>query len=1029
MIYNFSSVLMRAPLQSLKRAYDFKGELSPLFREGMYLSSEGFWNEFQKKDTLSARERERLELSYTKYHIRSCSRCTPYGTFAGSTLVKITDEETKLIVDEPANHIKRVRIDMNYMTEIINALMSLPHIKEAVKLFTNNSIYDLGDSYRYAQYTIRNNTRYYELTSLDKTTYLQSCLAFAEKGATINELVSFLIKIEDVDKEEAAEFILNMYDSQLLVSDLEPCVTGMEPLDNLIKQLEALGKGDDLLIQFKKIQQIINSEGSDVGHCQHIEQELKKLNIDVAIPKNTIQTDLFLSVKENHINNETIQTIIDQQFELHVLGKKIKNQSMDDFKTKFISKYEGQEVPLALALDVELGIGYAGNDQSSTGGNALINDIMGGLAGQQSNYQFDYWQRLVHSKYHDYLENKRDHIEITQEDLALFKKDFSGHIFPSSFYLFGSLLKNDNDHDANSFLFDLNVCSGPSAGNLLARFTHGDAEVCHLTKQILKEEENDHKDAIYAEIAHFPQARVGNVLLRPVLRNYEIPYVGKSGIASSNQIPVKDILISIRNNEIILRSLKHNKRVMPRLTTAHNFKNMALPLYRFLGDLQYQNLSYTGFWEWGILSALPQLPRVAYKNLIIEKAKWRIENKEIKDLPKNREEYLSYFRKLTNKLKIPQRVSYVEGDNKLYINFEHVAGIDLFLYYIKRYGAITVEEFLFNEDNCIVKDINGAPFTNEFIIPLYRKNEIKEQPLNNPSNENAVKRKFSPHSEWLYFKIYCGPTIAEKLLKNELLLFVEEGLDTNLFEKFFFLRYKDDSWHIRIRFFNSDANKQPAVQQKLMQLLQPLLDANLIEKIALDTYVRELERYGDDIIEESEDLFYTDSLAVLRFINLLEGEDLEKYRLFFAVRSIDNLLDDFKLSIVEKKQLLKIIASAFLKEFGGHSSLEKLLNDKYRIQQKELFSHMNSKFDIENEIEEAVDVFKKRSAMNKPVVEILLRKIGNDTLKRDNILRSYIHMFVNRLFVNHQRKYELAVGHFLERYYTSQFAILKNKGL
>jgi thiopeptide-type bacteriocin biosynthesis protein len=1029
MIYNFSSILMRAPLQSLQRAYDFSGDMSPLFREGMYLSSEAFWNEFQKKDALSEKEKEKLQLSFTKYHVRSCSRCTPYGTFAGSTLVNITDEVTRLTVDDAANHVRKIRIDMNYMTEIINALMRLPHIKEAVKLFTNNSIYDLGDSYRYAQYTIRNNTRYYQLTSLEKTAYLKSVLAFAENGATINNLVAFLMNIEDVDNDEATEFILNMYDSQLLISDLEPCVTGLEPLDNLILQLEALGKADELLLQFKKIQQIINGEGRDVDHYQLIERELKALNIDVTIPKNTIQTDLFLSVQENHINKDIIQTIIDQQLELHVLSKKIKNQSMDDFKTKFIAKYEGQEIPLALALDVELGIGYAGNDQSSTGGNALINDIIGAQGALQSNYQFDYLQRLIHSKYHDFLENKKDVIELTEADLAPFKKDIADQTFPSSFYLFGSILKKDNDPDPQNFKFDINVCTGPSAGNLLARFTHGDAGILELTKEILKEEENDHKDAIYAEIAHFPQARVGNVLLRPVLRNYEIPYVGKSGIAPENQIPVNDIVISIRNNEIVLRSLKHNKRVIPRLTTAHNFKNMALPIYRFLGDLQYQKLSHTSFWDWGILGSLQQLPRVVYKNLIIEKAKWKVELKALKELPKNREEYLSYFKEFTGKLKIPQCVSYIEADNKLFINFNYIEGIDLFLHYIKRYGAITIEEFLFNEENCIVKDNNGAPYTNEFIIPLYRKNETKERLLNNAVSQNPVKRKFSLNSEWLYFKIYCGPTIAEKLLKNELLQFVEEGIKNRFFEKFFFLRYKDDSSHIRIRFSNTDVSKQLVIQQKLMEILQPLLDADLIEKVALDTYVRELERYGDEIIEESESLFFNDSLAVLRFISLLDGEEFEKYRVFFAIRGIDNLLDDFSFSIAEKKDILKTIASGFLKEFGGHSSLEKQLNDKYRIQQKEIFSHMNPKFDIENEIEEAVDVFKKRSAMNRPVIEAILKKINNNALKRDDILRSYIHMFVNRLFVNNQRKYELAICHFLERYYTSQFAIAKKQEL
>jgi thiopeptide-type bacteriocin biosynthesis protein len=70
-----------------------------------------------------------------------------------------------------------------------------------------------------------------------------------------------------------------------------------------------------------------------------------------------------------------------------------------------------------------------------------------------------------------------------------------------------------------------------------------------------------------------------------------------------------------------------------------------------------------------------------------------------------------------------------------------------------------------------------------------------------------------------------------------------------------------------------------------------------------------------------------------------------------------------------------------------------------------------------------------RSALNKPVIEKILNHL-RETKQSDKIsdlLNSYIHMIMNRMFIAQQRKYELVVYHFLERYYTSRIAIAKKE--
>lgn len=1030
MYQHFDHILFRSPLQSLQQAFRFPAQTDVLFQEGLYLSSPEFWNEYQKAGGGRSGPDEKLRQSFAKYWLRSCTRCTPYGTFAGSALAGVSDEQaTRLLLGDKAQHTRRLRIDMNYISGIIQALIGMPVIREQVVLHTNNSLYELPDGFRYAEYTIQNNVRNYHLTSIDKTDYIKATLQRAAGGATVQELCLMLMEQEAVDEASALEFIDDMWQSQLLAASLEPCVTGREPLDQLIGQLESFSDIMPILQQLKKIQALISNPAPGVAYYQQVEDELRQLGLSVDVPKNTLQADLFLNTAEQTISKSLITAIINQAEDLKALARPAKNKDLDDFKQKFYARYEEAEVPLAIVLDADLGIGYGSARDELAGGSAWIDDLLAFVPGSQNGAHEDYITRFTLSKYHDWLKHKQEQVVVTEEELEAFRKQTENYTFPSSMHLMGSLLKQDGLLDAEHFVFDLSGFSGPSGGNILGRFTHGDAAICQLTQTILAAEEATDPGVIYAEIAHLPQARVGNILLRPVLRRYEIPYVGKSGTDKEHQIPLEDLYVRIEQDEVILFSHKLGKRIMPRLTTAHNFSVKSLPVYRFLCDLQAQHIAYPNVWDWGPLVQLRHLPRVIYKNLVLHKAKWRVEEKDLGNLPKDKAGRDAALQAFRNEAGIPVRVVYVEGDNELLIDFEQELGRELFLHYLNRHKSILLEEFLFTEENCVVRGPGDAPFTNEIIIPV----TLPAQQGGNDTGallqqSGKAQRHFALHSEWLYFKVYSGSVTAEKVLKECLLPFVEQGLEDGLFERFFFIRYRDESGaHFRIRFYNTDTRKQAAVARQLMAVLQPLLDTGTLYKVTTDRYSRELERYGEDLIEAAEHLFCNDSLAVLRFINLLDGEEIEQYRLYFAMRGIGKLLDDFGYTTESRSKLLKAMQTSFFKEFGGHPALQKQLNGKYRNLQKAIARHLDTDQDDENGIAEAAAIFETRSISNGPVIEKILSVVQDDTARLDDLLRSYIHMFMNRLFLAQQRKYELLVYFFLDKYYLSQLAMAKHK--
>ena len=86
------------------------------------------------------------------------------------------------------------------------------------------------------------------------------------------------------------------------------------------------------------------------------------------------------------------------------------------------------------------------------------------------------------------------------------------------------------------------------------------------------------------------------------------------------------------------------------------------------------------------------------------------------------------------------------------------------------------------------------------------------------------------------------------------------------------------------------------------------------------------------------------------------------------------------------------------------------------------------KNDVKNNFYDATYILKQRSNQNKEAVSIILKHMNliNEYNYLSYLILSHVHMFMNRLFIAQQRKYELLVYHFLEKYYSSLLVIDKN---
>jgi len=438
-------------------------------------------------------------------------------------------------------------------------------------------------------------------------------------------------------------------------------------------------------------------------------------------PQYSFQTDLVVGYDNNTLSKEFIYHIEEGLRIINNINSlKVNSQEtdLDKFKEAFYQRYETQEVPLSLVLDKELGLGYPVN--TGTGDvNPLIDDLnIQSISGKISNqFSLSSFEKMLLNKILGAKKNKKISIEINEDEAP---KDESLNNLTDTFSALAQIINIDKKS-----LVHLNFFSGSSAGNLIGRFCNGDSKMNEFIYDIVQVEKKLNSDKILAEIVHLPEDRLGNVLMRPSVRDFEIPYLARSGKTDEYKISLKDLMISIQNNTILIRSKKHNKQILPRLTTAHYFKSSTLPVYRFLCDLQTEGKRNSIKFSWDSLSNFSDFfPRIIYKRVILSTAKWKMNIKDIKHLYDINDNIflLEQVKEFRSEKAIPKLVYFVEGDNKILLNLKNISSIQILFNLVKHKSNFLLEECLFHE-NTICTNSEGENYVNEFIFSFY-KNQV-----------------------------------------------------------------------------------------------------------------------------------------------------------------------------------------------------------------------------------------------------------------------------------------------------------------
>jgi lantibiotic biosynthesis protein len=750
---NFESFVLRSPVfpinfidkmlagKDIPEEQLFEVCKQPVVEEALFLASPDLHSQMKERlngKLTDPKKVKKLHWALMRYILRMTTRSTPFGLFAGFGVGR-WDNETRIELAPIEEYTRHTRLDMNYLCALALELAKHPVIKENIKYYPNSSMYRVGAQLRYVEYRYKNARRTHHIVAVDHTDYLETVLALASKGALLKDMAELLVS-DEITIEESREFIEELINSQVLVNEMEPAITGPEFLDQISVVLEKIKGIDDILSVIRHIKELLqevdnNRIGTTISYYNRIAEDLKPLNTEFEL-KFLFQTDMVKPTKNCELDSNIGEDVLAGMVILNKLTPKPTATTLTQFRDAFFERYETKEIPLLQVLDTEIGLGYR---QNSGAGDVspLVDDLA--LPSAPATGQEIRWnavQSFLLKKYKEAIASNSYEIEINDKEVESFPSDWND--LPDTLSTMVQIVKDKNETDPKPTIF-VSGLGGSSAGNLLGRFCHADQPTDVFVKEITKKEEELNPNYILTEIIHLPESRVGNVLLRPVLRPYEIPYLAKAAVPEEFQIKLEDLMVSVKMNRVVLRSKRLNKEIIPHLTNAHNYSYNALPVYHFLCDLQTQNLRGGIGFNWGPFAAEYEFqPRVTYRNLIFSPATWNIRKEsfdkytEIKD----DNELYNAIQEWRKQLRIPAEVLLADSDNKLYINLENIMCIRTLFSVTQNRPGFELEEFLFSSENAVVKSPDGV-FTNEVVLSYY--NEGKLNPPESREKSQVTK--------------------------------------------------------------------------------------------------------------------------------------------------------------------------------------------------------------------------------------------------------------------------------------------------
>jgi len=368
------------------------------------------------------------------------------------------------------------------------------------------------------------------------------------------------------------------------------------------------------------------------------------------------------------------------------------------------------------------------------------------------------------------------------------------------------------------------------------------------------------------------------------------------GVPPERVIPLGELVVGIRSGRFCVRWPQHGAEVMA--CAGHMLNNMAAPdVCRFLDDVRQDGLAQLSGFDWGPAASLPVLPRVQAGRVVLSLARWRIDSRARETLsPGNAGKFPARLAAWRQRWQVPRYVYLKYADNRLLLDLEdqaQAAELRAELQKLKGGGQVILEEALPGPEGAWMPGPGGR-FLTEIVVPLVLRppgsvpKPIRLRHLLPASPRDRVR---APGSDWLFAKLYGPRALEDDLLTGPVPDLCQQAAASGAAEDWFFIRYADPDAHLRLRFRGRPDRLIGELAPQLCSWANNLISQGLRSRLCLDTYEREVERYGGaEGMSLAESIFGADSRFAVEALRLSRNGLLTIDMTELAILSMDDLL-------------------------------------------------------------------------------------------------------------------------------------------